>query len=64
MPASAITAPTDRSMPPVRITKVMPTAISALIETWRRMLLMLLADRKLSEANAITTETTISPTSG
>ena len=42
----------------------MPTAISALIETWRRMLLMLLADRKLSEANTITIDTTISPTSG
>ncbi len=42
VPDSAITAPTDRSMPPVRITNVMPTAISALIETWRRMLVMLL----------------------
>ena len=26
MPVNAMTEPTDRSMPPVRITKVMPTA--------------------------------------
>jgi hypothetical protein len=31
-PHSARTAPTERSMPAVRITKVMPIAITALIE--------------------------------
>ena len=30
----AITEPTDRSMPPVRITMVIPTATRPVIETW------------------------------
>src|SRR3990172_9098960 len=34
-PAMARTEPTDRSIPPVRITNVMPAAMIALIETWR-----------------------------
>ena len=37
VPDSAITGPTDRSMPPVRITQVMPTAMIALIDTCRAM---------------------------
>ena len=46
MPASAATEPTDRSMPRVRITNVMPIASTPLIEVWRRTLTMLPTDRK------------------
>jgi hypothetical protein len=31
----AMIEPTERSMPPVRITRVMPTATIPLLETWR-----------------------------
>ena len=41
MPASATTEPTERSMPRVRITKVMPIASTPLIEVWRSTLRML-----------------------
>ena len=33
-PASATSAPTDRSMPPPMITKVMPTVITPMAEAW------------------------------
>ncbi len=39
-PDRPTTLPTDRSMPPVRITKVAPVASSALAATWIRMTLM------------------------
>ena len=35
IPVKATTDPTDKSMPPRRITKVIPTAITPIIETWR-----------------------------
>jgi hypothetical protein len=41
------TAPTDRSMPPVMMTKVWPTARIAIIEPWRSRLEMLLPVAKL-----------------
>src|SRR5213593_1764461 len=41
-PETASTEPTLRSMPPVRMTKVMPAAITALMETCRAMLSRLL----------------------
>ena len=64
VPDNAITGPTDKSMPPVRITQVMPTAMIALIDTWRAMLERLLAVRKVSLARIITRVTTTSPTKG
>ena len=30
-----MTEPTDRSMPPIRMTSVIPTATMPLLETWR-----------------------------
>ena len=41
------TAPTERSMPPVMMTKVWPTARMAIIEPWRSRFEMLLAEAKL-----------------
>jgi hypothetical protein len=35
-PAMAISAPTDRSMPPVAITSVMPTPTMTIVQTWVR----------------------------
>jgi len=64
VPDNAITGPTDKSMPPVRITQVMPTAIIALIDTWRAMFDRLLAVRKVSLARIITSVTTTNPTNG
>ena len=45
-PQKARTDPTERSMPPVRITKVIPAAMIALIEVCLRTLRMLKIDRK------------------
>ena len=45
-PDSPTTLPTDRSMPPVRMTKVAPVASSALAATWIRMTLRLDTVRK------------------
>jgi hypothetical protein len=42
-PVSATIDPTDRSIPPVRITKVIPVAIIAILEIWSRIF------RKLSD---------------
>ena len=38
-PAIAISEPTDRSMPPVAITSVMPTATMTMVATWVRLTL-------------------------
>jgi hypothetical protein len=46
MPVSPAMEPTDRSMPPVRITKVMPTATIPTTTDWSRMLKMLDRVRK------------------
>ena len=45
MPAQPIMAPTDRSIPPVRTTKVMPMASRPLMEAIRSRFRMLLGDR-------------------
>ena len=54
-----ITEPTDRSMPPSRMTRVMPVATRPVIDTWRRTSVRLLNERKMflpdevcGEANA------------
>eukprot|EP01022_Parablepharisma_sp_SALTPOND_P020740 TRINITY_DN385_c0_g1_i13.p1 TRINITY_DN385_c0_g1~~TRINITY_DN385_c0_g1_i13.p1 ORF type:complete len:868 (-),score=317.47 TRINITY_DN385_c0_g1_i13:3732-6335(-) len=50
MPSTADTAstePTDRSMPAVRMTKVMPAASTRLMATWRRMFMVFSAEAKL-----------------
>ena len=48
MPESATTAPTDRSMPPVRMTKVIPTASTMRNELLMNRLEMTRAERKFS----------------
>jgi hypothetical protein len=44
--ASASTEPTERSMPPSRMTKVMPTAMTVLMEICVRMLVRLPSEAK------------------
>ncbi|MOA29223.1 hypothetical protein D3C78_1502270 [compost metagenome] len=63
-PDSAITGPTERSMPPVRIAQVMPTAIMALIDTWRATLVRLLTVRKLSLSPLISRNRMAKPIKG
>ncbi|MNV74847.1 hypothetical protein D3C71_1680990 [compost metagenome] len=64
VPLSAITGPTDKSIPPVKITQVMPTAMIALIDTWRAMFSKLEDVKNLSLAKIMQNVTTIKPTSG
>ena len=45
---SASTEPTDRSMPPIRITRVMPIAITPITVIWSMTLRMLRMVRKVS----------------
>ena len=54
-----MTEPTDKSIPPSRMTRVMPVATRPVIDTWRRTSVRLLKDRKIflpeevcGEANA------------
>ena len=56
--------PTERSMPPVRMTKVMPKEISALMETWRSRFFKLDGSIKLLFKADITTKSTINPING
>ena len=49
-PARAMVEPTDRSIPPVMITIVMPAATMALMETWRATLIRLEAVRNRSDS--------------
>src|SRR3954451_19304954 len=46
-PAIAISAPTERSMPPVAITSVMPVATMTMVATWVRLTLIVNGLRKL-----------------
>ena len=64
MLASAATAPTERSMPPVRMTKVMPVEIRPLIATCVEIFNRLVADANLGMKNkqAINSATIKSPT--
>lgn len=51
-------------MPPVRMAQVMPTAMMALIDTWRATLVRLLTLRKLSFSRLISTNRTAKPING
>ena len=44
-----MTAPTERSMPPVSITNVMPTETMPVTATWRMIVNMVLVDMNLSD---------------
>ena len=61
-PHRASTEPTDRSMPAVRMTSVMPTAMMALTEVWRSMLSRLSAVKKLGLRKETTPISTSSAT--
>jgi hypothetical protein len=50
MPEKANIEPTERSMPAVRMTKVMPTARIPMKEIWRITLKMLNAERKFGRS--------------
>src|SRR5215831_3003164 len=63
-PASAAVEPTERSKPPPMITKVMPRAITAMIEDCTRMLVRLSGERNRSVSSAVTAHNTISEISG
>ena len=63
VPESAITGPTDRSIPPVRIARLMPAAMMAMIEAWRARLIRLLVLRKLSLSRAMAANTSANPIS-
>jgi hypothetical protein len=58
--ASVITVPTDRSMPPVMITNVTPSANTPLTDVASRMPTMLSNCRKFGEASEKTTNSAIS----
>ena len=47
---SAVNEPTERSMPPIRITKVIPTARQTLIAIWVKMLLILPGVKKSGDS--------------
>ena len=63
-PDSAAVEPTDRSKPPPTMTKVMPMAITAMIEDCTRMLVRLSGDRKRLVSSAVTAHSTTSEISG
>src|SRR5215213_8919704 len=62
--ARARTAPTDRSMPPVMMTKVMPRDRMPRMVTWARMLSRLLTVKKNGEAMNSATHRAMRTTSG
>ena len=64
MPQKASSEPTDRSMPAVRMTKVMPSAISPVIEICRMMLNRLIGSMKLGFSTVKTTISTARNISG
>src|SRR5215510_5118233 len=63
-PASATVEPTERSKPPPTMTKVMPMAMTAMIEDCTRMLVRLSGDRKRSVISAVATHRMMSVSSG
>src|SRR5262245_15464587 len=63
-PESAAVEPTERSKPPPTITKVIPMAITAMIEDCTRMLVRLNGDRKRLVSNAVAAHRTMSEMSG
>ena len=52
----AMVEPTERSMPPVRMTSVMPTATMPLLETWRKTSARLPGLRKMLMPRELTGE--------
>ncbi len=52
--ANATTGPTDRSMPPVRMTTSIPRLINPLVTIWRSRLLMLRCVKNTSDIEAAT----------
>jgi hypothetical protein len=61
--AIAITDPTERSMPPVAMTKVMPTATSTVGETCRRTLRKLFTSKKFGVSRELATRSRTSAAS-
>ena len=56
MPRTAATAsiePTERSIPAVRMTKVIPEASTRLIATWRTMFMLLALEMKFDVPSAL-----------
>ena len=60
---ATISAPTERSMLPVMITKAMPKAMMPMTEFERMMLMMLLSDRKVKPFRQVETTTISNVTS-
>ena len=58
IPVSAVIEPTDRSMPPIRMTKVMPMAMVKLMEICCRIFSRLVCFKKAGDAIAIMTHRT------
>lgn len=56
--------PTDKSIPPVKITNVIPNAINALIATWRSKFKILSGSKKLGFNTDTMTTKIKSPSSG
>ncbi len=52
----AISEPTERSMPPVMMTAVMPVAISPVVDTWRSTSSRLPEERKMFLPDEVTGE--------
>src|SRR5262249_38119997 len=63
-PDSAAVEPTERSKPPPTMTKVMPMAITAMIEDCTRILVRLKGERKRLVSNAVAAHRTMSEISG
>src|SRR4051812_40197842 len=63
-PDSAAVEPTERSKPPPTMTKVMPMAMTAMIEDCTRMLVRFNGERKRSVSSAVTAQRTMSEISG
>src|SRR6266480_2112694 len=63
-PESAAVEPTERSKPPPTMTKVMPMAITAMIDDCTRILVRLNGERKRLVSNAVAAQRTINETSG
>src|SRR6266699_1419841 len=63
-PAKAAVEPTERSKPPPTMTKVMPMAITAMIDDCTRILVRLNGERKRLVSKAVAAQRTINETSG
>ena len=61
-PAIAISEPTDRSIPPVAITSVIPTPTMTIVQTWVRLTFSVCSDAKLGVKARLKTISTASAT--